>query len=67
MYVIDRIVNDIMVCEDSETRQNININRIENAKEGDVLKKVDNNFVIDLESTEKRKLEIKEKLKKLGL
>lgn len=60
-YVIDRIENNIVVCE-SDKGEIIDINKEDLIdiipKEGMVLEKRDNNYYYDKEETEKRKREI---------
>ena len=65
MYVIDRIEGDYIVIESPEG-DIINVKREflkGKAKEGDCLVKEDNYFIIDVEATEKRKVQIAKKLK----
>ena len=60
-YVIDRIENNIVVCE-SDKGEIIDINKEDlidiMPKEGMVLEKRNNNYYYDKEETEKRKREI---------
>ncbi len=66
MYVVDRIVDDKMYCESLEDDfEKITVDRIIDVKEGDVIKKVGNEYIIDFEITEKRKNNIKTKLNRL--
>lgn len=65
MYVIDRIEGDYIVIESPEG-DIINVKREflrGKAKEGDCLVKEDNYFIIDVEATEKRKVQMAKKLK----
>ena len=65
MYIIDRIEEDYIVIESPEGNI-INVKKEflkGKAKEGDCLIKEDNYFIIDIEDTEKRQIEIANKLK----
>jgi hypothetical protein len=69
MYVIDRIEGDYIVIE-SPGGDIINVKKEflnDLAKEGDCLVKKDNYFIIDIEATEKRKVQIANKLKGMWL
>ncbi len=65
MYIVDRILDEIMICEDLDTKEFINLPLIENAKEGSYIKIVDNEFIIDEELTKNKKNEIRSKLEYL--
>ncbi len=62
MYIVDRISNGVMVCEDLEKKEFVNLPLIENAKEGCYIKKVDNKYIIDIELTNEKKNDIRKKL-----
>lgn len=69
IYVIDRIEGDYIVIESPEG-DIINVKKEflrGRAKEGDCLVKEDNYFIIDIEATEKRKVQIANKLKGMWL
>ncbi len=67
MYVVDRIdvINGIMVCEDLESKSFEQLPLIKNVKEGDYIKKVDNEYIIDLELTNNKKDDVRSKLEYL--
>ena len=67
-YTIDRFEGEYAVCEDCESEEIVNIlrNKIEaKAKEGDIIKLVDDKYVVDEEETKKAREEIKELMDKL--
>ena len=66
--MIDRFEGELAVIEADE--KNLEIPRAflpETAKEGDVLMKDGENFRVDKEATAKRRAEVLDKIKKLGL
>ena len=68
IYVVDRIENNIAVLENTETKEMIDIqlrNLPTDVKEGNVLKFENNEYILDNEEEEKRKLSIQEKFNKL--
>ncbi len=62
MFIVDRITNDVMVCEDLDTNEFVKLPIVENAKEGSYIKIVDNKYIIDDEFTIKKSTEIRKKL-----
>ena len=64
-YVIDKIVNGTAVCECLESDEKIEIAPPKNAKEGDVLKLVNNKFIVDAEATKHRQNALNARLQKL--
>lgn len=49
-YVIDRFEGDIAICENRDTKEILKINKKElpkNAKEGNIIRKIDSKFRID--------------------
>ncbi len=65
MYIVDRIIDGILICEIYETGEIVKFETNVKAKEGDVVKIVDDKVVIDYELTKQRKLKIAEKFKRL--
>ena len=67
-YIIDRFEENFAVCENSETKERINIERYkipEEAMQGDVLVFIDGIYIIDNDKTEEIKRIIHEKIKGL--
>lgn len=67
-YSVDRIENDIAVLEDITTKEKIelNINYLpKKIKEGTILEKKDDSFIIDEEEENVRRKRIMEKFNKL--
>lgn len=67
-YSVDRIENDIAVLEDVTTKEKIelNINYLpKKIKEGTILEKKDDSFIIDEEEENVRRKRIVEKFNKL--
>lgn len=69
MYIVDRIVENKMLCEtiNNEYSEIVTFEKVEGIKEGDIVRKVDNKFIVDFEETEKRKNKIKSKLNRLKI
>ena len=68
ILVIDRIEENIAVCEDRETRImfNIELSKLpENVKEGDVIRFENNEFKLDIQAQEEIEERIQEKTKNL--
>lgn len=66
MTVIDRFENDKAVLEvDGEIIQTERFLLPENAHEGDVLIKINDEWIIDVSATEKRRADIRELMKRL--
>lgn len=68
ILVIDRIEENIAVCEDRETRLIFNIELLklpENVKEGDVIRYKNNEFKLDTQAQEEIAERIQEKTKNL--
>lgn len=60
-YIVDRFEGDFVLCE-TENNEFITVERSllpQHVKEGDVLLQAGNEFVIDLQETQKRKEHIK--------
>jgi len=64
-YVIDRIISGIAVCECLESNEIIEIATPKGAKEGDVIRKTKNGFVVDEKSTQSRRKNMQDRLQKL--
>jgi hypothetical protein len=65
--IIDRFEGDFAVCE-NDNKIMVNISKKElpsEVKEGDVIYKYDEKYIIDLEETKKRKQEIHDIIKNL--
>ena len=68
VYVIDRIESGIAICESLETEANLEVavdDLPHGAKEGDVIRKVEGNYIIDSELTRQRKTELSTRLNRL--
>lgn len=67
-YIIDRIENDIVICENQETKKMESFPKNmfqENIKDGDVVIKDGNFFKVDEQETLDRKKHIEDLMKKL--
>lgn len=67
-YIVDRIEENIVVCENVNTKEivSIEISNLPNGiKKGQVIKYINQKYEIDKEETEKRKQIIHEKTKNL--
>lgn len=67
-YIVDRIENNKVICENQETNKMEEFEKInfpEEIKDGDIVILKNNKFKIDEEETKKRKEEINELMKKL--
>lgn len=67
-YIIDRIENDIIVCENQETKKIENYKKEqfeEEIQEGDIVILKNNKFKKDKKATLERKKKIEEMMKKL--
>lgn len=67
-YIVDRIEENIVICENQETKKMEEFEKInfsEEIKDGDVVILENNKFKIDKKETEKRKKEINDLMKKL--
>ena len=67
-YVIDRIEEDIVVLENLETKEitNINIKELDfKVREGNILSKEDNKYILDLNTEKLRKEKLRNRFNKL--
>lgn len=67
-YIIDRIENNIVICENQETKkmENFKIEQFpKEIKDGDIVILENEKFKIDKEETKTKKQEIEELMKKL--
>lgn len=67
-YIIDRIEENIVICENQETKKMEQFNKEQfpnNIKEGDIVYLEENKFKVNLNETDKKKKEIEELMKKL--
>ena len=67
-YVVDRIEEDIVVLENLDTKEKININLKEldfKVREGNILSKEDNKYILDLNTEKQRKEKLRNKFNKL--
>ena len=66
-YVLDRIegVHAVLECDDGKNLIILRSELPQTAKEGDVIKRINNSYVIDLEETNNAKNRLNEKMKKL--
>jgi len=67
-YAIDRFEGSIAVCNDISTGENIEIDKNnipKEAKEGDIIEKTENSFVLNKNLTEDRYKHISERMNKL--
>ena len=67
-YIVDRIEENIVICENQETKKIEEFEKInfsEEIKDGDVVILENNKFKIDRKETDKRKEEINYLMKKL--
>ena len=68
MIVVDRFEENIAVCENRETGEIINIHKSElpeDVKEGDILVKQNNKYIIDYQEKSKIEERIKSKIQNL--
>ena len=68
MYAIDRIEGGIAVCENLSGGDTFNINTKalpHDAKEGDIVKKIGDTYVIDRALTEERKAALNNRMNRL--
>ena len=67
-YIIDRIENNMVICENQETKKMENFDKSmfpEQIKDGDVVNRENDTFRIDEEETENRKEYIENLMRKL--
>lgn len=66
-YVLDRIEGQhaVLECEDGKDLVILISNLPSAAKEGDIIKYIDNTYIVDIEETNITKNRINEKMKKL--
>lgn len=67
-YVVDRIENDIAICENIETKEILEIDLKllpKKVKDGSVIIYEENTYKLDLKEEEKRRKEILERFNKL--
>lgn len=67
-YVVDRVVDNIVVLENMSNRDIIEVSVTdvpENIKNGNILIKQDNKFILDKETEKERRKNIREKFNKL--
>lgn len=67
-YIIDRIENDIVICENQESKAMENFHKNlfpSEIKDGDVVIKENDKFIIDKAETKEKKKAIEELMKKL--
>lgn len=66
-YIIDRIEEEIIICEDETGNQaKLRVEQLPvKAVEGDILEKVDGVWIIDVAETKNRKDAMRQKLKRL--
>ena len=67
-YIIDRIENDIVICENQESKAMENFTKNlfpSEIKDGDVVIKENDKFIIDKAETKEKKKAIEELMKKL--
>ena len=67
-YIIDRIENNMVICENQETKKMENFDKSmfpEQIKDGDVVIRENDTFRIDEEETENRKEYIEKLMRKL--
>jgi len=70
MTVIERFEENIAILEETDTGEFIEVNRTllcENAKEGDVVEKSGETYMINAEKTNERRTKIVNRLRKMGL
>jgi hypothetical protein len=68
VYAIDRIDNGIAVCESLDSGEKLEVeSRLlpAGAREGDVIRRSGDVFVVDVEFTEQRKQEMTERMERL--
>lgn len=67
-YAIDRFEGNVAVCNDISTGKNIEIDKNsipKEAKEGDIIEKSENSFILNKKLTENRYKHISERMDKL--
>lgn len=67
-YVVDRVVDNIVVLENMSNRDIIEVSVTdvpENIKDGNILIKQDNKFILDKETEKERRKNIRDKFNKL--
>lgn len=66
-YIIDRIEQNIAICEDDNKKQiEIEVTKLpSNIKEGDIIKQEKGKYIIDEENTEKKREDIRKRMSKL--
>jgi len=67
-YIVDRIENDKVVCENQETKKIEEFDKVkfpENIKDGDIVVLVNEKFEIEKEETKNKKEYIEDLMKKL--
>lgn len=67
-YTIDRFENNIAICENRSTGEIIEIDKNklpENVKEGTIIKKQNDTYIIDIDKTEEVTQRIKKKMDRL--
>lgn len=66
-YIIDRIEQEMVICENENgSMEKISLKEIPGeAKEGDVLLKINGAFQVDREATNRRRQKMREKLNRL--
>ena len=68
LFTIDKIENDVAICENRRTRKLINLNLSvlpANIKESDIIKYISGKFVLDLEEKESAQKRINDKFNSL--
>ncbi len=65
MYVVDEIIDEVIICENMETGEMHKFRKYPGAHEGDVIKIVDNKIVVDHDKTVIRKNRILDKVNRL--
>jgi len=67
-YIVDRIENDKVVCENQETKKIEEFDKVkfpENIKDGDIVILINDKFEIEKEETKNKKEYIEDLMKKL--
>ena len=67
-YAVDRIIEDIVILENIEDKTILELNKNilpDNIKEGNIIIKEDNNYIVDEEEEIERRKRIEEKLNKI--
>ncbi len=65
MYIVDKIIDQVLICENMETGHMDKFRAIQGVHEGDVIKVVDHKVMIDHEKTVIRKNRILDKVNRL--